>query len=97
MFLYRLGFDLFLLRADPIVRGLDGPHQICGRRDGRMTVVVCPDRCARQRLLWLPVAGADLDARFGYDGGRHDQIGRQLGASQVRPRELLLSCALFKR
>ena len=86
---------VLLLRAAPPLAGFAGDNQTGGRRDSRMSVIARLDGRARRRTLRLPSVDSIVDAKGGYDGGRHGQMVCQAGKANARPRELVLLDSLL--
>ena len=93
--LLSIGCDLLLLRTRPFLVGYTGPSQLGGRRDGRVAFVCRLDARARRRSLGLPTVDAIVDARFGYDGGRHCHMLIGISQAGVRPRDMILHKGLL--
>ena len=83
--MYLVG-DLWQLRTGFCVAQFVGPSQLGGKSDSRFHVVTQRDcRTVRQRLR-LPVLECSVDARFGFDGGRHAQVllqAHNMGMSSI--------------
>ena len=66
--------DLAQLRTVACVTAYVGPHQLGGRTDSRFLAILHGDARAARAAMKLPITEASLDARFGFDGGRHSQL-----------------------
>jgi hypothetical protein len=66
--------DVLRIRIAPGLASLAGPIQLGGLRDGRAAVVARQEAAARRRHMQLPNIEPNVDARFGFDGGRHSRF-----------------------
>ena len=74
-----------------------GDLQLGGRKDGRYQVIEAWETTSCRREMNLPTVDVLVDAKHGYDGGRHGQFLKAAKRSRIRPREWLLLHALLKK
>ena len=63
--------DVLRIRVAPGLACAAGPKQLGGLRDPRLAVAARQESSCRRRLMGLPICELGVDARFGFDGGRH--------------------------
>jgi len=82
--------DAMHLRCGPFYAAAGADFQIGGRKDGRFHIITAWEATSHRRAFQLPTVDFLVDARFGYDGGRHGQLLMAAKHAQLRPREWLL-------
>lgn len=94
--LLSLVVDVLHLRLSYFIRRFVGPRQLGGLCDSRCHVVVFRSIRAARRHLKLPSVDGLVDAKFGFDGGRHSQALAQLHLTAAHPRDWLITDALLR-
>jgi len=88
--LMSLRSDILGLRLGPGLACLGGTSQLGGLRDARLAVIARQEAAARRREMCLPNCELSVDARFGYDGGRHCRFMQNVSEATSDTRDWLL-------
>ena len=83
--------DVLRIRVGPGLACLGGTRQVGGLRDPRLLVIARQEAAARRRQMGLPNCDLSVDARFGYDGGRHCRFMQSVTAATHDTRDWLLA------
>ena len=75
------------MRVGPTLWAYLGYNRVGGLVDARFPTLWQREASALRHAAGLPTVDVQGAARYGYDGGRHDQVPVQLGAAGLCPRE----------
>ena len=89
--------DILHMRLNITIATFVGSNQQGGQTDPRYLIIRQSDVKGIRIQMGLPTVESSVDARFGFDGGRHAQVLAQLHIAGAKPHDWLLVQSLLHK